>query len=300
MDLHHLKVFASVFRNRSFSRASQELRLSQPTVSDHIRSLEEELGFRLFDRMGRTVLPTREAETLYPHAVDLVDRGAGLREIVGKARQEVAGEIVIGASTLPGTYLVPGLVASFRTRHPAVTFRIPIADTREIVENLLRHELLMGIVGARLKDGPVQYQSVAEDELIVVAPPALFQGEAVTLETILDQPLILREEGSGTRQEMERILEGKGFSVGALRLAGIFGSTEAVKQAVKAGLGVAILSRLAVRDDLKDGSLREVRIRGVEMKRKIFLVTHPKRSLPLAYRLFSDHLRQELKKGETR
>jgi DNA-binding transcriptional LysR family regulator len=107
MDLHHLKIFVSVFKNRSFSKASQDLSLTQPTVSDHIQTLERELKCKLFDRLGRTILPTKEAEILSLYAAEVIDKAEALKEALGILRKEVEGELVLGASTIPGTYLIP-------------------------------------------------------------------------------------------------------------------------------------------------------------------------------------------------
>ncbi len=113
MDLHHLKIFLSVFKNRSFSKASRELNLTQPTISDHIQTLENELKCRLFDRLGRTILPTKEAEVLNPYAAEVIEKAEALKEVVGNLKKEIAGELMIGASNIPGTYLIPSLLASF-------------------------------------------------------------------------------------------------------------------------------------------------------------------------------------------
>lgn len=122
MDIHHLRVFASVFKNRSFSKASGELHLSQPTISDHIRALEEELSCRLFDRLTRTIIPTEEAESLYGHAVEIIEKADLLKDTVGHVR-EIAGEVIVGASTIPGTYLMPSIIAAFKKKYPESLFR---------------------------------------------------------------------------------------------------------------------------------------------------------------------------------
>lgn len=291
MDVHQLRVFASVYKNRSFSKASEELHLTQPTVSDHIKTLEEELQCRLFDRMGRTILPTQEAEVLYHHALTILERLGALQETFSRLKKEVSGELVVGASTIPGTYLMPGLVAGFTAQHPSVTFKVVIADSKDIAERVLKHDLLIGLVGARVGDGRLSFAPLTEDELIVIAAPALSMGDTRSLADLVTLPMVFREEGSGTRREVERLLEQKGISTEALRIAGIFGSTDSVKQAVKEGLGISILSKIAVADELRCGSLKEIKVPEVEMKRRFYVVTHKKRTLPLAYSLFFDYLK---------
>ncbi|HWR90222.1 MAG TPA: LysR family transcriptional regulator, partial [Dissulfurispiraceae bacterium] len=117
MDLHQLKVFVSVYRNRSFSKASTALFLTQPTVSDHIRSVEEELQCRLFDRLGRTIIPTGEADVLYSEAVELLEKAEAIKTAISRLKRDLRGEILVGTSTIPGTYLMPRIVASFRREH---------------------------------------------------------------------------------------------------------------------------------------------------------------------------------------
>jgi DNA-binding transcriptional LysR family regulator len=290
MDLHQLRVFAAVFRNRSFSRASEQIHLTQPTVSDHIKDLEQELGCKLFDRLGRTILPTREADVLYEHAEEVFDKVEVMREAVGRVRSEVSGLLIMGASTIPGTYVLPRALADFKSSHPSVSFQIVVDDSKGIVDRVARHDLLCGIVGSQVTHDDVIYQPLMDDELIAVAAPSFSDAGPMSLGDLIRLPLVLREEGSGTRMEIERILHDRGLSVDETRIAGIFGSTDAVKQAVKAGFGVSILSRVSVADELACGALREIPLDGAGLKRKFYVVTHRKRTLPVSHRAFVEHL----------
>jgi DNA-binding transcriptional LysR family regulator len=294
MDIHQLKVFISVFKNRSFSRASEELFLTQPTISDHIKTLEEEFACRLFDRLGRTILPTKEAETLYSHAVELIEKAAAIKDAVGHLKREPAGELIIGASTIPGTYIMPSITASFRKKYPAVSFQIIISDSGGITEKVLAHELLLGITGTKPKNEHIHCTPVMEDELIVVSSPSLIHDNRMKLKEMITFPMILREKGSGTLHEIERIMEGRGV-LENVNIAGVFGSTDAVKQAVKAGLGISILSRLSVADELKHNILKEIKIADLSMTRKFYIVTHRKRTLPHLYTVFMEHLKSAAK-----
>lgn len=291
MDIHHLKVFLSVFKNKSFSRASEELNLTQPTISDHIRSLEEGLDCRLFDRLGRTIIPTKEAVVLYSHAIEIIEKVDALKGVISQIKKEISGELIIGASTIPGTYLLPSIMAAFNKRYPSISFQVIVSDSKEIVEKVLRHELLIGIVGAKLRDTQINYIPIMEDELIVVSSPSLIKKEKMTLKELSKFPIVLREEGSGTRRETERILMDKGISLEGIKIAGIFGSTDAVKQAVKEGLGISILSGLSVTDELKHKILKRIRLTDIEMKRKFYIITHKKRTLPQAYNIFLEYIK---------
>lgn len=296
MDIHQLRVFASVFKNKSFSEASKKLYLTQPTISAHIRALEEELSCKLFDRLGRTIIPTREAEILYSHAVEIIEKADSIKDALGQFKKEITGKLIIGASTIPGAYLLPSVMTVFQKRYPSISFQILISDSAEIVSSVSKHELLLGIVGAKLGNEHINYMPFVEDELIAVSSASLIKSNEITLKELISFPMVFREEGSGTRREIEKFLEDRGISRGSIKIAGIFGSTDAVKQAVKAGLGVSILSKFSVIDELEHNVLREIKLSDIQMKRKFYIVTHKKRTLPAAYNIFLEHIISESKK----
>ncbi len=290
MDIHHLRVFASVFRHRSFSKASEELHLTQPTVSDHIKALEEELNCKLFDRLSRKIIPTKEAGVLIGRASEIIEKVEGIQGLLGEFRKELAGHLVLGASTIPATYILPALTASYRKKHPGIFFEIVVSDSRGIVDKVAEHDLLAGVVGARLDNTQVNYTPFLDDELIAIAEPSLIKNRSLGLREIAALPMVMREQGSGTRREFERILIKGGGDPHQLSIVGLFGSTDAVKQAVKEGMGISIISRRAVRDELKCNMLRQIRIKDADMKRQFFIVTHRKRTLSHIYKGFLEYL----------
>ncbi len=290
MDIHQLKVFTSVFKNRSFSRASEELHLTQPTISNHIKSLEDEFECKLFDRLGRTIIPTEEAEVLYGHSVEIIAKAVVLKEAIGQLKKDLTGKLIVGASTIPGVYLMPRIMTEFQKRYPSISFQIVISDSKGIIESINKHDLLLGIVGAKIGNDQINYTSFVEDELIVVSSPSMVGKNTITLKELISLPMVLREEGSGTRKETEKLLTDKGFSLDSINRAGIFGSTDAVKQAVKAGLGVSIVSRFSVVDELEHKILKEIKLVDFQMKRRFYIVTHKKRTLPRAYDTFLKYI----------
>jgi DNA-binding transcriptional LysR family regulator len=295
MDIHQLKVFTSVFKKKSFSKASEELHLTQPTISNHIKSLEDEFDCKLFDRLGRTIIPTREAEVLYNHSMEIIEKAGILKDAVGQIREDLTGKIIVGASTIPGVYLIPRIMTQFQKSYPSISFQILISDSKGIIDSISKHELLLGIVGARLGSEKINYMPFVEDELIAVSSPSLVKNDMLKLKELIKSPMVLREEGSGTRREAEKFLESKGVSLDSIKIAGIFGSTDAVKQAVKAGLGVSILSRFSVTDELDHKILKEIKLTDIEMKRRFYIVTHKKRTLPHLYDTFLKHILTESK-----
>ncbi len=290
MDIHQMRVFASVYRHRSFSKASRELHLTQPTISNHIANLEAELGCRLFDRAGRRTIPTEEAKALYAGVQDIIDRVDNLKDAVGGLRGGVEGELVIGASSIPATYILPAIAAAFRAKHPGASFHIRVGDTAGITDLVVNHELLLGVVGAKMEHGRLDYQPFIEDELLLIAPPGLKLKPKVELAEAIKHPFLLRETGSGTRRIMLEYMARQGTAPKDLNVAAVLGSTDAVKQAVKSGLGVSIVSKFAVADEIADAKLTASCIAGMKMVRPFYAITHKRRSLARRYAEFLEYM----------
>ena len=291
MDIQHLKIFASVYKNRGFSKAAADLHLSQPTISEHIKNLEFELGCKLFDRVGRTIIPTREAEILYPKALQIIEDLGKLRDELSHAGKNIKGQLILGASTIPGTYILPVMASEFKKLHTDVSFEIIIEASRKITDMVLNCDLILGAVGAKMEQGKINYLPFIEDELILAATENIIKRDTISLKDLKNIPFILREEGSGTLKTMERFLNEKGMDIKELNAVAVLGSTDSVKQAIKSGLGASILSRVAVQDELNCGILKEIKIRGLKMKRSFYLITHEKRALPNPYKAFYSYLK---------
>jgi len=289
MDIHQLRIFASVYRNRSFSKASEQLFISQPTISEHIKNLEKSLGCALFDRLGRKIEPTTEADLIFPKALQLIEDLERINDLVLKSSQRVKGKLYIGASTIPGNYMLPVMAADFRRQYPEVSFEIVIADTRKITDMLVSHEFFLGIVGASMEPKILNYEPFLDDELVFAGTPKYMADMSNKLPKIHQVPFLLREEGSGTRKTMEDFLQKMQINLKKMNVVAVLGSTDAIKQAIKAGLGTSILSRRAIAEELANGSLLEMKL-GEEMKRSFYLATHKKRTLPAQYKAFYDFL----------
>jgi DNA-binding transcriptional LysR family regulator len=292
MDIHHLKIFVSVYKNKSFTRASEELHISQPTISEHIKNLENSLGCRLFDRLGRSIMPTAEADILFPRTLQLLDDLDSIQEEVSAAATGIKGKLTMGASTIPGTYILPRAAHSFKKQYPDVAFEILIEDSAKIISMVLQHDLLCGIVGARRTSDKLDYTPLLEDELILVATKKVLDQKTITLEKLRTIPFLQREIGSGTRHAFENFLQKSNFNTDTFNIVATLGSTSAVKQAVKEGLGTSVISRIAVQEELDSGMLHEIPIRNMRMKRKFYLVHQIKRTLPPQYFAFCSHLKK--------
>ncbi len=291
MDIQHLKIFVSVYKNRGFSKASVELNLSQPTISEHIKNLEFELACKLFDRVSRTIIPTREAEIIYPGAMQIIEDLKKLKGELSLAGRDIKGQLILGASTIPSTYILPVIASEFKKLNPEVSFEIIIEDSRRITDMVLNHDLILGAVGAKMESGKINYLPFIEDEMILAAADIVIKKDIIGVKDLLNIPFVMREEGSGTLKTMKRFFNEKGIDIRELNVVAVLGSTDSVKQALKSGLGASILSKIAVQDELNCGTLREIKIRGLKMKRDFYLITHKKRTLPNPYNAFYKYLK---------
>ncbi len=290
MDIHHLKIFISVHRNNSFSKASKELHISQPTISEHIKNLENELNCTLFDRLGRSILPTAKAEILVPHALQVVEELVKLKEAIHNDNKQISGDIIISASTIPGTYLLPQMAAAFKQRHPKTRFQILINDTAKSIDKVENHEIHLAVTGGIIKKSTLQETVFFEDKLVCVASNELLNN---TDKNLAHLPILLREQGSGTRQAMEEILKQANISIQEKNIAAILGSTAAIKEALLAGLGFSIISHMAMKKELAAGVVKQIPLQETCMTRPIVFVHHKKRTIPRRYQAFLQMMMEE-------
>jgi len=298
VDVYQLEVFLAVFRNRSFSRAAEQLHLSQPAVSAHIKKLEEELGTDLFDRIGRKTVPTREGNALFHRAERIIEQVRDLPAEIRQESREISGLLTVAAASVPGSYVVPGLAAEFRKGYPRVFFEVKILTSKEITGRVLDGEILLGVVDTKPREGDLHVVHTIRDELVLAARPGLLEKKEISPLQLFKIPLLMREEGSDARESMERQHLLHRVSLKALNVTAILGSTDSVKEAVKAGLGAAILSRYVIRDELAAGLVEAVRIKGVTMRRTFSVIAHRKRTLPAPYAAFIEFLADCGKRGE--
>jgi DNA-binding transcriptional LysR family regulator len=268
LNLHHLRIFSAVAEHGGFSRAAAMLRLSQPAVSKSVQELEREVGLSLFDRAGRAPRLTDAGEALVARAHELFGVERVAEEELAALRGLERGTLRVGASTTVATYFLPPLLARFHEQHPGVKLRVLSANTRAIA-----HRLLEGRLDIALVEGPVSHDRISaepwrEDELVIIAPAAhrLVRKRRVVASDLASEPFILREPGSGTRDVAEAELAKHGVHPSA---AMQLGSTEAIKQAVAAGLGLAVVSRASAADQLALGYIAIVRLRGVTFERTL-------------------------------
>jgi DNA-binding transcriptional LysR family regulator len=277
IDFRHLETFCRVADLKSFSRAADDLLLTQPTVSGHILSLEKSLSLRLFDRTGREARLTKAGEVFLRYASKLLTIRKDLLNALSEFSQGIRGELSLGASTIPGEYLLPKLMGDFREDHPHFTLSLKIADTKEIIQDVLQGHVELGMIGAKVNHPSLHYERYEEDEIIVVAPSdhPLARKKRAGFEDLLKEPWIIREEGSGTQMAIENALRKKGKSLKEFNVVMEMGSTSSMKEGVKAGLGLAFISERAVEEELNQGRFSRIAVEGMEsISRQIYIVSH--------------------------
>ncbi len=291
LDLRKLQAFLAVIEEGSFSRAAERCYLAQPTVSGHIKSLEEFFGVPLFDRHTREVHPTRAGELLYTYAKKIFKLLEELEKEMELFRSGSSGPLHIGGSTIPGQYILPPLLGAFKRLHPATKITLKVADSGAITEMVAEGELDLGVVGARFADQGLLFEPLWEDEIVLILPRGWSLGREVSASTLEALPLIVREEGSGTWLTVKDALRDHGIDPARLNIVAELGSTEAVKQAVKAGLGGAFVSELAVREDLAQNRVQKISLPW-KIKRHFYLVLSQGRTLAPIAQIFVDFCRK--------
>jgi DNA-binding transcriptional LysR family regulator len=294
MTLRQLEVFLAVAREKSFSLAAKKIHSSQPTLSEHISELERELGKPLFFRRGRrrVVTVTEAGRVFEQFAERAVSAVEGARQALADLDGLAHGSLLIGASTTPGLYVLPRIVAAFRAKYPGVDVKLQIANSRAIEERVRERELDLGIVGGHgLRPGEECLASGMLDELVLIVSPehAWARRRDIAPDALASAPMLVREEGSATRSVTERALLQAGVK---FQPAMELDHTEAIKQSVMAGLGVAFVSVYAVRGETATGRLHALRLRGVRIQRHFHVIHHEARRVTASARAFMELLDQ--------
>lgn len=290
MTLRQLEVFLAVARDKSFSLAAKRIHLSQPTASEHMQELEKELGAALFARRGRAIAMTEAGRVFEAYAARIISDVADARQAITELDGLKRGSLLLGASTTPGIYLLPSLIGHFRARHPGIELRLDIANSQIIEQRVKANELDLGVVGGHeLARGEACLAAGLLDELVLVVPPhhPWAHRRDIPPTVLAEQPLLVREEGSATRRVTERSLANAGLKY-TVRME--LGHTEAIKQAVMAGLGVAFVSVYAISGEVAMGRLAALRLRGLPIRRHFHVIHNEDRALGASARAFLQHL----------
>jgi len=257
-----LQVFYTVARLLSFTKAAEELHMTQPAVTFQVRQLEEQFNTRLFDRTHNRISLTDAGRRVYECAEKIFVLYSEMDNAVRELTGDVSGVLILGASTTIAEYMLPVLLGDFKQSHPDVTIRLKVANTDGIVSMVENNEIDLGVVEAPVNNKNLVVEVCRTDQLVLIVPPGheLANEQSVPIQRLTDYPFICREEGSGTREVMIEALNAAGVSNNDLNLAMELGSLEAIKGAVEAGMGVSVLSKATLSKELKLGTLVAVNL----------------------------------------
>jgi DNA-binding transcriptional LysR family regulator len=288
MDIWHLKIFCKVVEFKSFSKAAAAVRLSQPTVSAHIRDLERHLSCRLIDRLAKEAVPTKAGELLHEYAVKIIDMQQRAESAMADFQGKMKGRLVIGGSTIPGVYMLPRIIGAFSKQYPETRVCLINGSTESIVQQIVAGTLEMGIVGALSADTCLIQEKLIEDDMRLIVPEdhRCADQKQIRCKELFQEPFIAREPGSGTLKSIRESLLQQGMSMDDLKVIAEMGSTEAVIQGIKSRVGVSILSTMAVAEELRLGSLRALRVAGLDLRRNFYLTFHGQRSASPLQKVF--------------
>ena len=272
MNLDHLKTFQEVVKLGSFSEVAKKLAISQPAVSFQIQKLEQELGIRLIDRTQRAITLTAAGRRLLRFAESIEEAREKLRHDLDQMREEVSGDLIIAASTIPGEFLLPSLLAKFKQRHPAVRVQVIISDSLTVIKGVQDNAYEIGFCGMAPEGQDLESLKVAVDEIVlIVFPEHPFAQRSDVLPAELEgEPLIFREATSGTQRNLETYLSRAGLDLRKWVPTLILGTTQAVVSAVAAGAGIAFVSNLAIKKSLALGLVRQVSVSGLRLSRDFY------------------------------
>lgn len=286
MDNYQLKVFCTVTRSQSFSKAAKLLHMSQPAVSTQIKNLEEYYEGQLFERTPHGVILTKAGEVFYSYAERILNLYDEMEQQLESVLQRKSHQIIVGASTTIGNVSLPCSIYLFKEEYPEVSIRLQIANSDEVLRKVMANKVDIAVLEGYHESPELNAVPVTSDELVLIAPQHSQEEGSISLESFLKKPLILREDGSGTRKILANALEQHGHSINDLNVITEMTTIDAIKSAVEAGLGEAIVPRLAVRKEAYLGSLKVLNIEGMDMPLDFNIIYPVRKSLSTAAKRF--------------
>jgi len=269
--------------------------MTQPAVSFQIRALEEQLGLQLLERAEKSVFLTDAGKLVYAEAKKIIAGYRNILEHVSQLQGLAKGTLILGASTIPGEYLLPQFLGEFKQKHPKVELVLEIGSTHRIIDMVLGREVHLAVVGAVNPHPNLEYQPIFTDEVVVIVAGnhPLAGRESVSIAELTAESLIFREKGSGTRAVLEERFRQAGIEPGELKIVMELGSTRAIITAVQGNLGVGMVSGLAVREALEIGSVRKLKVREIDLHRRLYLVSSKTSQATPLQKAFGEFLMQK-------
>jgi len=289
LNIKQLEVFIAVVESGSFSRGAEATFITQSTVSQHISSLEKELGVKLLHRTAKGALPTEGGKILLLHARRVISETQGINVAINRYKGLEDVSLSVAASNIPGNYMIPEALPVLQQRFPRLTISVLQGDSSDVLEKIAREEVELGIVGSRTDDDDVTFTPLGCDRIILVVGRAHpWSGRnSVSLEELHEHAFIFREQGSGTGKTVRDALEAAGVDLKRIKVMANLGSNEGVKHSVAHGTGISFLPELSVRQELLRGELTEVKVEELEITRQFYLASLAGRELSPAAAAFA-------------
>lgn len=294
MDFRKLESFVSIVKHGSFTKAADELYLTQPTITGHIQSLENKLGTVLLNRNGKTVSLTEAGHIFYKHAVNILNTKEQALFSLAAYKGRLVGDLAIASSTVPQSHLLPKLLSAFRLKYPQITFTIRQYDSRGVVDAIVSGAVDFGFVGTDMFLPELEVVQLCKGRLLVIVPCRgkyeNYKGKTITWDQVKDEDFIVREEGSGSRTLFLKGLEEKGIDSSKLSIVATIENPDTIKQCVTAGLGVAVVSERSVADEIRLGLLKGFYVAGMDLEQNFYFINHRTRVLSPVARAFKEFI----------
>jgi DNA-binding transcriptional LysR family regulator len=279
MDLHHLETFVKIAELNSFTKAAEALNITQPTVSKQILDLESYFGVRLIDRTKRQVILTRAGEILHKYGKDFMALRKDTVDALEAFKGLKKGMIIVGASTIPGIYILPKALNAFREKYSGIKIKLIVSDSKDVMDRMEQGLIDVGFVGSKDTSKKLEFRKLVDDTIVFIAPHGY--PPSIAVENLKKYPFIMREQGSGTRNSFHVALKKFGMnSLTDLHIVAELTDTEAIKEAVKSGMGISCVSRMAVNSEITQGQIKALVIDGFDdLRRSFYVITRKGRSL---------------------
>jgi DNA-binding transcriptional LysR family regulator len=291
LTLQQLRLFEAVSRHGSYTRAAEQLHLTQPAVSIQIKRLEEQVGLPLFEQVGKKIFTTAAGKAMYDASTDILGRVAELKDSVEALKGDIKGPLRLSVVTTT-KYFMPHLLGQFLLEYPDVEPKLKFTNRARVVERLVNNEDDFVVMGKIPKDLKLETYPFLENILVPVAPPnhPMVNRKNIQPEELVKERFLEREPGSGTRLVLDQLLEEQGLHIEPYME---LGSSEAIKQGVMAGLGVSVLSQHAVKLEQAAGKLVVLDVEGFPLKRRWYAVHLKGKKLSLVARTFLNYILEE-------
>ncbi|AEE92669.1 selenium metabolism-associated LysR family transcriptional regulator [Tepidanaerobacter acetatoxydans] len=293
MNIDFLKAFAAVAKTGSLTQAAEELFITQPALSQQIKQLENYFSIQLLERSNRGTSLTEAGKLLYDYSTKIADLFDELESKMDSLRASVEGSLTIGATSVVGGYAVPCSIFIFKEKYPETNLKLKVGNQAQVINDLKDEIIDVAVIEGDQVSGPFAIEEIATDDMTVIVPNKKpWNGKKYLLpEDFVKQPLIMREHGSGTRQVVENCLRSAGIDISSLNIVMELSSVDSIKAAVEAGHGISIMSRLALKKELHNKTLKAVDIKGIPLKQKIYLAYKTEKAQSTVARAFIKFLR---------